>query len=984
MMPDLGKTILLVTNDAEYALHAAERIKAGGFDVVTANNGETAVGIIRNGRRIDLVIIDLDGGIDGIQAAAMILASHDLPLLFLDGHLEPATIDRTEKLSHYGLIQKGTGDAVLLSSIKMAFRLHNTHLESKIREQSLRESQEMFSKSFRLTPLSMAISLASDRRYIEVNEAFISLTGYSREEVIGHNSLELGLWVDAETRTQIGEKIAVSGEAHDVPVRLRTKSGEIRDAVYSAAKILLGGVPHVVSQVLDITERKQAEEALRESKERLELALIGSNLGFYDLDLQTGRGYTDEQYLGMLGYAPGEIDLGWKANWERQVHPDDLGFANHPFQSDLREETDIYYEEYRMRHKSGKWVWVRDRSQITARGTDGRPLRMTGIHENITERKRAEESLRESKERLEFALIGGGLGTYEHNLQTGEIQVDARYLAMLDYAPGELDLANIDLWEQLVHPEDLAQTRSPHTEVEYRMRHKDGHWIWVLDTGRVVEHDSLGRPLRMNGVHQDISERKRTEEALRESETRYRELFDNISSGVAIYRAKDNGNDFVFQDFNQAGEKLDGDRGEDIIGKSVLEARPSLKEFGLFDVLKRVWETGVPEHFPVTYYQDNRLSGWYENYVYKLPSGEIVSIYDDITDRKQAEEALRESDALYQSLVDILPQSICRKDLAGRFTFANRHFLEALDKPLAEILDQTDFYIHPPELAESYRRDDQHVMETGQILETVEIHQNLVGAPTYVQAVKIPIRDVHGQITGVQIIFWDVTERKQAEQTQTDMIRAVAHDLSNPIAAIQATMELVPPLMKQNPTMGRYIEVIERNAMRLGQLTQNLLDAARIDVGELQLNKELVDLVVFLAEICKAEESILAGKEQCFDLQLPTGPMPFQGDRGRLEEVVVNLLGNAYKFAPRGTTITIRLAAEEHQAVLTVSNCGPGISSEHLPHIFDRFFRAGQQGQGSGLGLFIAKWMVEAHGGTISVQSEAGKGTTFTVQLPLP
>jgi two-component system sensor histidine kinase CiaH len=140
--------------------------------------------------------------------------------------------------------------------------------------------------------------------------------------------------------------------------------------------------------------------------------------------------------------------------------------------------------------------------------------------------------------------------------------------------------------------------------------------------------------------------------------------------------------------------------------------------------------------------------------------------------------------------------------------------------------------------------------------------------------------------------------------------------------------------------------------------------------------------VTFLAETCRAEETLLAGKNQHLELELPVGPVPFQGDRGKLEEVLTNLLGNAYKFAPNESTIRIRLAVEGEEAVVTVSDNGPGIAREHLPHLFDRFYHVAQN-HCSGLGLFIAKWIVEAHGGTISVQSEVGKGTSFTVRLPL-
>jgi len=137
-----------------------------------------------------------------------------------------------------------------------------------------------------------------------------------------------------------------------------------------------------------------------------------------------------------------------------------------------------------------------------------------------------------------------------------------------------------------------------------------------------------------------IIERRRADEALKESEERLQKLFDNMNSGVAVYKANDNGNDFVFKDFNRAGERIENIKKEDIIGKSVLEVFPGVREFGLFDVFKRVWETGKPENHPISLYKDERIISWRENYVYKLPSNEIVAVYDDITDRKQAKDEL--------------------------------------------------------------------------------------------------------------------------------------------------------------------------------------------------------------------------------------------------------------------------------------------------------------------------------------------------------
>jgi len=139
-------------------------------------------------------------------------------------------------------------------------------------------------------------------------------------------------------------------------------------------------------------------------------------------------------------------------------------------------------------------------------------------------------------------------------------------------------------------------------------------------------------------IAKDISERYEAEKALLDNETRFRELFNNMNSGVAVYEAKDlEASDFIFVDFNRAGERFEKIRKDQVMGRSLLEVFPGVKEFGLPAVLQRVWRTGKPEHHPVALYTDNRLTGWRENYVYKLPSGEIVAIYEDVTARKQAE-----------------------------------------------------------------------------------------------------------------------------------------------------------------------------------------------------------------------------------------------------------------------------------------------------------------------------------------------------------
>ncbi len=177
-------------------------------------------------------------------------------------------------------------------------------------------------------------------------------------------------------------------------------------------------------------------------------------------------------------------------------------------------------------------------------------------------------------------------------------------------------------------------------------------------------------------IVRDITKLKEIDEKIKESEERFRELFDHMSSGVAIYQAADKGKDFIFKDFNRAAEKIENVKKEVIIGRSVLEVFPGVKDFGLFDVFKRVWKTGKPEHHPIRLYKDNRIAGWKENYVFKLSSGEIVAVYDDVTQRWEAEAKIKESEKRFRkSIMDApLPIMIHKED--GKVVSINQVWTE--------------------------------------------------------------------------------------------------------------------------------------------------------------------------------------------------------------------------------------------------------------------------------------------------------------------
>ena len=186
-------------------------------------------------------------------------------------------------------------------------------------------------------------------------------------------------------------------------------------------------------------------------------------------------------------------------------------------------------------------------------------------------------------------------------------------------------------------------------------------------------------------VIRDTTEIKKTEEKISESEKRFRELFNHMSSGVIIYEAAKNEKDFIIKDLNSAAEKIENVKRGVVVGRSVLEVFPGVKDFGLFDVFKRVRETGKPEHHPVSFYKDKRIEGWRKNYVYKLPSGEIVAVYDNVTEQKIAEEKIEESEKRFRRAIMNAPLPVMIHKENGKIVSINKAWTEITGYTLEEI-----------------------------------------------------------------------------------------------------------------------------------------------------------------------------------------------------------------------------------------------------------------------------------------------------------
>ena len=405
--------------------------------------------------------------------------------------------------------------------------------EWKKTQQALFESEEKYRALYDNAPLAYQ-SLDENGHFLDINPTWLNLLGYPRNEVIGAYFAD---FLHSDWKPHFQKNFAAfkkRGYVHGVQFKIRHQQGHYVDIEFEGCVGYNpdGSFRQTYCVFQNITERKQAEDALRASQERFDLAVRGSHEGIWDwVDVSKDEYWWSDRIYQMLGYQPGEIEPRI-TTWVEMIHPADKEnvlevLTNH-------QESDApYLVEFRMKTKSGDYIWMFERGTST-RDQDGKPIRMAGSVTDITERKLAEQALRESENRFQYAMEATQDGLFDWNLITNKIYYSPGWKSMLGYAYDELP-NDFSVWEKLTDPEDVKRSwemqqelinkQRDRFEIEFKMRHKDGHWVDILSRANAI-FDVNDEAVRIVGTHVDITERKQVRAELERHRENLEELVE--------------------------------------------------------------------------------------------------------------------------------------------------------------------------------------------------------------------------------------------------------------------------------------------------------------------------------------------------------------------------------------------------------------------------------------------------------------------------
>jgi PAS domain S-box-containing protein len=627
-------------------------------------------------------------------------------------------------------------------------------------------------------------------------------------------------------------------------------------------------------------------------------------------------------------------------------------------------------------------------------------------------RRQSETELRESRELMEHAASAGELGLWSRHLTASEVWVNGPMRSLFGF--GSKETITFEAIQERIHPDDRhrmlselkeAQTAGLPFQGEFRIRCPDGTDRWLLAKGRTIAEFGGGRNRRRMGMVIDISERKRAEQKLRDSEENFRRLVE--TTAAVIWQA--DSDNWVFTYVGPQATKL--------LGYPVKQWYE--KDFWVSHIHPDDREEAVKTCMTMS----QTAKDFEFEYRMITASGEVVWIHDivncqhqngtkkvqlrglmlDISARKQAEDAARSERQFLRQVIDIDPNFIFAKDREGRFTLANKAVAEAYGTTVDNLIGRTDADFNPNQSeVESFRRVDLEVIDTLQERFIPEERiTNGGGQVRWLQTVKRPILESDGSAKQVLGVSTDITQRKKTEaelreqrvelahvariSTMGELAASLAHELNQPLTAILSNAQAALRFLSSKPADIEEVretlqDIVEDNS-RAGEVIRRM----RALVKKEEVEFASLDLSLLIRDVVGLVHSDAILQNTKIVLLLNDNVPTVLGDKVQLQQVVLNLLLNAFDamktYSPLEREVKVHVEPYGADLKVTVSDRGVGLSMDKLDKIFEPFYTT--KGEGLGMGLSICRSIIEAHGGHLWAENNPDRGATFCFTVPM-
>ena len=784
----------------------------------------------------------------------------------------------------------------------------------------------------------------------------------------------------------------------------------------------------------EASKRKQTKQALQESEELFRLAFDTSPDSMVISRLSDGyifnvnKGFTDKS-----GYTKGEVIGKTTDKIKIWADPKD----REEFVAALQRDGSITDFKAKYSRKDGSIITSLLSANVFKLKNEEYILTAT---RDISELIKAEEALHTFQRAVECSSDAIGISTpdgkhYYHN---------EAFKKLFGYKTAK-ELAAAGGGPSVYKDEDIASKVFEAIEGgrtwqgEVVMYNKRRNEIPILLRADSIK-DAKGNLIAIMGSHTDITERKKAEEALRKSEERYKGVFDNTSTCFAVYQPVNNGEDFTFKDFNRAAEGSEKIAKEALIGQSLLRMFPAVKEFysekhemSFFEALQHVYKTREPLHFPIGFYEDKRIAGWRDNYLFK--SGDlVVAAYTDETERMQTLEELRESKERLASIIRFTPDIIYRLDHEGKITFVSDAVSKYGYAPEDLIGRNLLEFVHPDDLEKAeYRLNERRGGDRS--TKSLELRlfakdRTIVPFESVAQGIEESMgnekvfliqaegiyeyaeKQQKGSFLGTQGVARDITERKRTEQEKSKLeaqlqqaqkmesigtlTGGIAHDLNNILSAIVTYQELTLCELDDMDPAKRRVKAAIASTDKAVEFVRAMLEFGRPE----EYKFELTDLYMSTEFAKKQLDKINMAKKKNVSFELiGEGNFTSMADSSKIIRVLMNLGKNALDAIPEdkeGKVVyefkkvvlddeycksKIGIKPGEYIEIRVTDN-GVGIPEEVKGNIFEPMFSTKQIGEGTGLGLAIVYTTIKKHDGFIDLESKVGEGTIFKAYFP--